>query len=167
MTKKNTTKKKFQKTEIVLMIVFILLLILVTVLTIVVINKKADTTPDANMAISLTTKSLENEFSIKLDNLEKDSVKKYTFKVRNYYNNKLNKIRINYAIKFTKPDNVKLSLYKNENDRELLKDALTYEKNTLRFDIKQDDYFELKIKALDKLDENSAVSIKISGKAVK
>lgn len=164
---KKKKKNKKQKTNIILLSIFISLLILVIILGIVLLTKKNPKVKESDLAISLSTTSLSGSFSIKLDNLKKDNIKNYSFKVRNYYKDKLNKVRINYIINFTKPESVVLTLYKNEAKTNLLSTDLTVKRNTLRYDQKQDDYYELEIKAVDEIAENSKVDIKIIGEKAK
>lgn len=164
---KKKKKSQKQKTDLILLSIFISLLILVIILGIIVLTKKDSKVKESDLAINLSTENLNGSFSIKLDSLTKGNTKNYSFKIKNYYNHNINKVRINYIINFTKPENVTLTLYKNEAKTNLLSNDLTVKRNTLRYDLKQEDYYQLQIKAIDEMAENAKVDIKITGEKVK
>lgn len=162
---KQTTKEKTKKTtsDKVLITVFFLLLILVVILSISVLNAKNKNIDKvkANVIIPVLGTKLNNSLSVDISNMKESEEKEYIFKIANYRGNKINKEDIEYQINLTKPENVTLELYKNNDNSNILnnKDILEVGGIKLEKDNKKIDLYRLVIKSNKKTNKNDKIEI--------
>lgn len=123
MQKKNDNNK-------LLKLIFFILLITVFILLIICI-KKNPTNKKSNISIPLISDNLVANLAVDITNLKVNEKMEYTFDITNYKNNTINNKDIEYNIEFKTESNisVKLNLYKNNNDIDILKNHKEVKKN--------------------------------------
>ena len=162
---KKLIKEKTPKTnsDKVLITVFFLLLILVVILGISVLNAKNKNIDKikANVIIPVLGTKLNNSLSVDISNMKKTEEKEYIFKIANYRGNKINKENIEYQINLTKPKNVTLKLYKNDNNTNLLSNKETLEIGGIQLERnkKKVDLYRLVIKSNKKTTKDDKIEI--------
>lgn len=159
----NNKNKEKTTSERVLLIVFFLLLILVVILGISVLNAKNKNIDKikANVIIPVLGTKLNNSLSVDISDMKESEEKEYIFKIANYRGNKINKENIEYQINLTKPQNVTLELYKNNNNTNLLNDKETLEISGIQLEKndKKIDLYRLIIKSNKKTNKDDKVEI--------
>ncbi len=167
--KTNSKSKKINKKDVQsikkLKSVFMILCAIVLILGILAIyavnkNKKVD------MEIPITKDNLESVFSINIQNLKKDKDMTYAFGLTNKQGEKINSKEYEYDLYFAVSDktDVSLSLYKDDNTKELLKEKDAYKGQILSNKKFQEDIYKLVIHANKSMNKNSEIQIQIVGK---
>ena len=161
MQKKNDNNK-------LLKLIFFILLIILFILLIICI-KKNPTNKKSNISIPLISDNLVANLAVDITNLKVNEKMEYTFDITNYKNNTINNKDIEYNIEFKTESNisVKLNLYKNNNDIDILKNHKEVKKESLLKNKKETNSYKLIIKLLEKSSENTSeknyITIKIVG----
>lgn len=175
-SKKTSEKKKklidilIPKTtgEKILLFFFMSLLAIVIVLVFKVITIKQETAKeDINLTIPLISSKINNTFSVDLEELSKDEITEYKFKITNYKEDKISKEDIEYKINLTKnSDAVSIKLYKNGSDKNLLTEdtnKFVIADNTLEKNAKNEDTYYLIIRVKEEVEKKDNIEIKITG----
>lgn len=155
--------------NIVLKVVFALLLLIVFILGIIYLTNNDKQSEKIDLSIPITEKNLNASFSVNIDDLNKNNIKKYVFDIKNNINNNINKSKILYYIEIKNSNNVetKTKLYKAEDKKNnLLNNFLITNNRILSNRKKQDDVYILEIKMNNKninKKEKSYVMINIIG----
>lgn len=175
-SKKTSEKKKklidnlIPKTtgEKILLFFFISLLAIVIILIFKVVALKQETTKeDTNLTIPLLSNKINNTFSVDLEELSKDEITEYKFKITNYKEDTISKEDIEYKLNLTKnSDAVSIKLYKNGSDENLLTedtDNFVIDDNTLEKNEKNEDTYYLIIRVKEEVEKKDNIEIKITG----
>lgn len=172
--KKSKTLEKIipkTKSEKVLTLVFILLLLTVIILFFVALSKKNELKQkqNADIVIPIVEEKTNNVLNVDISELKENGLKDYSFRVANYKDKNINKKEIIYNILFdTNGNDVILKLYKNKEEKNLLKDLSEYEVKGLKLEknTKQDDIYTLIIKANKQIEKKQSIKIQISSQQI-
>lgn len=172
---KKNTKDKFKKfipqtsTELALVIAFVSLLILVIILSFkaVSVKKEYDKRQAVDFIMPVLNNEINNTFSVDITDMKKDDIKEYKFMITNYKEGKIAAEEIKYQLELTnKSNNIKIKLYKDKSDNNLLtsdEDVHKIKNNKLTKEEKDTDTYYLIIRATDEVTKKDNISIKIAG----
>ena len=140
------------------------LIVLVIVLGVIAINlKNNEQNVQANITIPILEKQTQNEISVDLSEMSNNETKEYIFKITNYKQADVNEIKIDYDIVIDTSDCVKLELYKDGSEENLLDDEnYKIEDNTLPKDEKATDEYHLIITTISEPSETDKITLKIN-----
>lgn len=165
-TSKKTNKektKKLNKQEWTLIATFIFLIVLVLALIIVVLNIKNITSSKTNgITIPVLEENSKNEISVDISNMNANEEKEYIFTITNYKDYDINKTQMDYDINITSPESVKIKLYKNNNEKDLLTNKATIENNKMQGKNKVEDEYKLVIESKKTTEKDAKITIEIS-----
>lgn len=157
-------KKKYTKQDKALLSTFIILVILVIILMVIALNMKNIANEEkVNITIPVIEVNSQNEISVDISDMKAGEIKNYNFKITNYKDGKVNNEEINYDISIIASENVTIELYKNDSNKNIIKDKnLTIENNNLPKDKKKEENYRLVIKTKKQVSSNENITLKIS-----
>lgn len=161
----NKKRKTYTKEEISLLVTFIMLFILVIVLLVVATTMKSGKKTQANIVFPILSEKTQSTMSLDLSKLKQDDIQEYVFKVTNFKNKTISKVKIKYSISIENVDSVKLSMYKNDSEEDLIpqnKKQIVLSGNKLPKNKKTEDVYKLIIRATKTPTEDEKITIKIN-----
>lgn len=159
---KTNENNKTNKPEWTLIATFVFLVLLVIVLVIVALNMKNITSTKTNdITIPILEENSKNEVSVDISDMDSNAEKVYIFTITNYKGYDTNEKEIDYSIKITPPETVKIKLYKNNKEYNF-EDNMTITDNKLPANTQTEDEYKLIMESTKKLNKHSKITIEIN-----
>lgn len=151
------------KIEYIMLAIFIILTVVVIFLGVKIYNQqKISSKENTDLVIPILDDNANYDLSIDLNEVPKDE--EYTFKISNYRNDIINTKKINYKLKVTNKNKVKIEIYKNDSKKNLALDSEEYfiEDNELYSKKKKEETFRIVLKDTKKLTKDDIINLKIT-----
>ena len=161
--KKSNNKKPIDKLDIAMILIILLLAIFIIFQVFKLIKeiKYKETIPEAYIVFPILEKNSNSSITLTMSEFKKDYI--YRFIVTNYRNTNINKEQIKYTISISNEDETDISIYKNENKKDLATSEKSFKisGNKLKAKEKQSDVYELKLNDTSNVTKDSKVIINI------
>lgn len=156
--------RKYTNQDKALLSTFVILAILVIILIVIALNMKNIVNEEkVNITIPVLEVNSQNEISIDISEMKVGEIKNYNFKIANYKDSNVNNEEISYDISIIASENVTIELYKNDSNKNIIKDNnLIIENNKLPKDKKKEENYRLAIKAKKQVLNNENITLKIN-----
>lgn len=151
------------KIEYIMLAILIILTVVVIFLGVKIYNQqKISSKENTDLVIPILDDNANYDLSIDLNEVPKDE--EYTFKISNYRNDIINTKKINYKLKVTNKNKVKIEIYKNDSKKNLALDSEEYfiEDNELYSKKKKEETFRIVLKDTKKLTKDDIINLKIT-----
>ena len=161
--KKTNKTTKVKKQDNTLMHTFIFLIITVVILIVVALNMENLTSEKtSDMVIPVLGENVKNEIIVEVADLKGHEQNEYNFTITNYKEDKMSATDVDYDIKITTPSSVKVKLYKNNKDKNILDENYSSKNNKLSSKEKIKDAYKLVIEGKNLSDGDSKITIEIN-----
>jgi len=169
MNRKKIDKKKkkaYNMLDFVLLGILFSLIIVVVLLGVVAIfkaNEKNEKTK-VDMAVPVIEETTNSLF-LDIGSGKTGDKRTYLLKVKNHYKDNINKEEYTYKISFTSDPDIKLALYEEGKNKNLLDpNTISTKEFTLKKDVRDEKIFEVKIELKEDTEGESLVYLDIEGK---
>lgn len=161
-----TKKKQYNMLDFILLGILISLVIVVLGLGIFALikNSQQKKVTKVDMSVPIIEEKTNTLF-LDLGKGKKGDTKKYLFKIKNHFKDKVNSDEYTYKISFTSDTDIGLSLYEEGKKENLLdKKTISTKEYSLKKNTKDEQIYEVKIQLKEDTEANTMVYLQIEGK---
>ena len=156
-------KNDFFNTEYILLCIFIILLLVVIGLGYKIYQKNKEMKKEDNCNVLFPIYKDRGNMTLSVNAKDLSNAGGYVIKVTNYKGDKINKKDVNYNLKIENKTNLKLKMYKDNTDKDLINGNEVVEvNNKLEKNVKKKDYYTIIVDGREKVKNNEKIVLMIS-----